>query len=527
MASDDPQLSPGAWLEFLNKKLDEQWRCIEEFDDYYNGEHKLSFATAKFREAFARYFPPMANNWMKLVVDAPTSRLKVMGFRMNPDPNKPDWDQVADEDAWGFWQANSMDMVSRMVHLDAIKLSIAHVMVSPPTPENNDKPLITPEHPSQCYVYLDPANRRRRLAAIKRWVDEIDEKAYATIYLPDEIIKFESVEKWKVGKKISWRRRSDDPGGKNPIGVVPIIPIENTPDMTWGGRSDLEVAIPIQDAINKLCLDMQVSSEYHAFPQRYATGWETATDANGKPLTAREVEVATGQSRMIRAQSPETKFGQFAPGDVNNYIVPIEMYVDHLAAMTQTPAYYLKGKMANMSADALHAADAGLVDRCMAKIEGGFSDGWEEVIRTAFLADGDKERGKAFMAEAIWDDPETKSLAQVTDAAVKWRTQLSVPLEVCWQLLGFSPQQIQMVKEMMGLPESPAKWNELNQAGLNPIDDRGFPVERPPRPGFGKIDPRGGNDPNSGGTPGGTGGNVTGAPGGGANNGRKTSGVGR
>lgn len=492
--ADDPKLTPGAWLEFLCGKLDHQVEMIQQYTDYYNGEHKLSFATAKFREAFSRYFPPMSNNWMKLVCEAPISRLVVTGFRMNPDTAKADWNQESDDEAWAIWQANSMDAISRQVMLEAVKSSIAHVMISPPSEDNYNKPLLTAELPSQVYVYCSPQNKRRRLAAIKRWVDEIDGLAYANLYFPNEIRKYVSTAKYKEGMKIQWTNRSDDPGGPNPIGVVPIVPVENIPDIACGGRSDLEAAIPLQDAVNKLCLDMQVSSEYHAFPQRWATGWESAKKPDGTPIKDREAEVAVGQSRLVRAESPETKFGQWAPGEVDNYIKPIELYIEHLAAITQTPTYYLKGKMANMSADALHAADAGLVDRCNAKIVGGFSDAWEEVIRTAFLAADDQVRGKAFNAEAIWADPETKSLAQVTDAAVKWRTSLSLPLEMCWQLLGLSPQEIAMCKEMMGLPDSPAEWKAAILANeAEPVDPRGLGTSPmiPQEP----VDPKTGQQP--------------------------------
>jgi hypothetical protein len=254
---------------------------------------------------------------------------------------------------------------------------------------------------------------------------------------------------------VEWTVRIDDPVENNPIGVVPMVPIENTPDMLYGGRSDLEVAIPIQDAVNKYCLDMQVSSEFHAFPQRYATGWEKAEDPiTGQGLTGRQVEIAAGQSRLWRAESPETTFGQLEPGDVQNYIGPIELYIDHLAAVTQTPAYYLKGKMANLSADALRAADAGLVDRCRAKLL-GLGDGWEEVMRVAFLAKGDEKRGHAIAAETLWADTETKSLAQLVDAAVKLRESLSLPLEMCWEMIGMSPAKIRQAKSMMNLPDTP------------------------------------------------------------------------
>ena len=457
----DLNLTPAGWLKLLNRKLDAQAAAVRLPEDYYNGRQRLAFATAKFREAFSRYFPPLANNWMRLIVEAPVSRLKVTGFRFDPDPDTPSWDIAADKDAWALWQENNLDALSMMAHREAVKVGLCNLLVTPPAPGTSDQPLITVELASQSYVLTAAENRRKRLAAIKRWVDEGDDYAYCYLYLPDVVYRFRSAEKVRYGHPISdvqWTRvQGDDPVLNNPIGVVPMIPLENTPDLRYGGRSDLEVGMPIQDAVNKYCLDMQVSSEFHAYPQRYATGWEDAVDTAGRPIPASQVEMIASQTRLWRAVSAETEFGQLEAGDVSNYIRPIEMYVDHLAALTQTPAYYLKGQMANLSAEALHAADAGLVDRCEAKINGGFSDGWEDVMRVAFLAKGDTKRGNATNAEALWADPERKSLAQTVDAAVKMRTSLSVPLEMCWELLGWSPEKIRQAKSMMNLPDTPPR----------------------------------------------------------------------
>ena len=458
---DSYNMTPGAWLQYLEPLLDEQAECVQVYQDYYDGKHRLQMATAKFREAFSRYFPPMANNWMQVVVDAPVSRMTVQGFRFNmaesnaPTKNgqTPAWELDSDADAWETWQANNLDSISRMLHTDAVKLGVAYVLVQPPDPSKptGEFPIITPEHASQCYVKLDPQNRQHRLAGIKRWVDDVDNYAYCNIFLPDQIVKYRSANEYKDGKKIQWVRRGDDPGGPNPLGLVPLVPIENKPDLIYGGRSDLEQAIPLQDAINKYCLDMQVSSEFHAFPQRWAAGWEKSVDAKGREITAREVEVYLSAARLLRAENHETKFGQFQTGNVEEYLRPIEMYIDHLAAQTQTPLYYLKGKMSTMSADAMHAEDQGLVDRVQAKIL-SFSDGWEEVMRLAFLAQKDQARGTAKSAEVLWAKPESQSLAVLVQAAMVMRSQLSVPIEMCWELLGWSPQQIRLARDLMNLP---------------------------------------------------------------------------
>jgi hypothetical protein len=490
----DPNLSPALWQQFMLKKLQAQNEAVRAPTDYYNGLHKLAFATAKFKEAFSRYFPPMANNWMKLVVDTPVSRLGVEGFRFDPDPSKPGWDQEADHEAWRMWQANNLDATSQMVHTEAIKCGVCNVLVTPQA--NGDQPLITAEHPAQSYVHCSYSNRRQRLAAIKAWIDEIDEYGYCYLYLPGSVHRWRSANKAKGHNvfELQWTGlRDDDPVINNPIGVVPMVPIENAPDLIWGGRSDLEAAIPIQDAVNKFCLDMQVSSEFHAFPQRWASGWEVARNPDGTPIAGDKLDVKMGQTRLVRAASPDTKFGSFEVGEAANYIHPVEMYIDHLAAITQTPAYYLKGKMANLSADALRAADAGLVDRCQHKIL-SFSDGWEDVMRVSFLAKGDEKRGAAESIETIWKNPETISLAQTVDAAVKMRQNLSAPVEMCWEMMGWSQQQILQAKQMMGLPESPAEANKaLRDQALQDAQAQqemrfaGRPNQPPPKKSAGGV----------------------------------------
>jgi hypothetical protein len=472
-----PPTSASDWLQYLEPKLDQQIADVAEPGAYYNGRQRLQMATQKFREAFARYYSPLANNWMRIVVDAPVSRMEIQGFRFDVDTAKLSWELDADRDAWDMWQANGFDAVSRMVHIDACKLGISYVLVAPPDEADpyNSAPIMTGEHPSQCFVFNDPTRPAKRLAALKRWADDWDNHAYAIVYLPGSITTFRSTKPIvqsstsseqqiviydSTGQpipssmnKLSWQPVSSAP---NPIGVVPIVAIVNNPDLLDGGCSDLDTAVPIQDAVNKLCLDMQVSSEFHAYPQRWATGWERAVDDQGRELSAREVELAMSATRLVRATSTETKFGAWSPGDVNNYILPIELYIDHLAAQTQTPVYYLKGKLANLSADAMHAADQGLVDRVKGKIL-AYSDPWEEVMRTAFLAVNDQRRGHAQSAEVIWADPESKSLAVLVNAAVQMRSALSVPIEMAWQILGWSPQQIRQARDLMGLPPGGVK----------------------------------------------------------------------
>lgn len=77
-------------------------------------------------------------------------------------------------------------------------------------------------------------------------------------------------------------------------------------------------------------------------------------------------------------------------------------------------------------------------------------------MRLSFLSKGDRKRGTSKSVETLWRNPETVTLAQTVDAAVKMRMSLSAPLEFCWELMGWSQQKIMQAKKMMNLPDSPA-----------------------------------------------------------------------
>jgi hypothetical protein len=428
-------MTPAAWLEALERALDERWaRQMRLPDDYYNGEHRLAFATSKFREAFGNLFAPFADNWCPLIVSSSAERLNVQGFRFGGQA-------TADKDAWSIWQENGLDAESGMAHTEAIKLGEAYWLLQPPA-EPGGMPQITAEHPQQMIVATAPANRRQRLAALKKWIGE-DEHAYATLYLPDVVHKFRSQEKARAYHPNQWVRRPGDPGQANPLGEVPVVPLRNDPSMLAGGRSDLQPAIPIVDAINKMAIDMIVASEYAAYRQRVMTGVEQPKDASGKPLP-----IELGVTRLFTVEAADAKVYDLNASDLGNYVGAIEMFVSHLAAQTRTPPHYLIGKIVNASGDALKAAEAGLTSKCRDKMV-TFGEGHEEIMRLALKSQG---RDVAGDAETIWADPESRSFGELVDGLTKLAT-IGVPHKALWEKAGFSPQEIDRFTSMQSLDD--------------------------------------------------------------------------
>ncbi len=464
-----PPETPEAWLSRLEKKLEAQQREVRVYDDYYNGDHKLAFATLKFREAFGGLFNSFADNWCEIVVDAPVERLAIEGFRFGKD--KP-----ADEDAWEIWQANGLDAESVMAHTEAVKSGRAYLLVGP----GKNYPRITVEHPAQFIVEHAEGDRRERVAALKKWRDDADGYLYATLYLPGRIYKYRSDQPQKAdipGRSVKWVDR--DGGGLNRLGVVPGIPLYNNPTILDGGRSDLLPAMPLQDAIDKEIADMLVASEFAAYPQRILMGVQAPVDADGKPLPNFDLKAAV--SRLLLLEGKDGKVAEFSAADLGNYVKAVTVLLQHLAAQTRTPPHYLLGQIVNASGDALKAAETGLVAKVKRK-QIDFSDSWEEAMRLALKLAKKKTASEAVGAETIWRDPEYRSEGEMVDAAVKLRS-LNVPTEAIWERIGASPRQIEDWAKKINLPEretlkvplpppaSPAPQMQQLPAGPMPADE--------------------------------------------------------
>lgn len=430
--------TPDWWLLKLCKELDKRQTDISQNDAYYCGDHNLAFATPKFREAFGLTLNAFSDNWCALICDAVDERLDVQGFRYGDK-------QEGDDKAWAIWQANNLDALSQMGHLESFIKGESFVSVWY-DPSNTSTPVITIEDATQCIVKFEQGSQTKRAAALKRWLDD-DGFYYATVYLPDGLYKYQSASKSQTSgtlattTQLTWVERDvlDEVWPlPNPLGVVPIVPLRNKPRLMTGGVSEIADIIPVQDATNKLITDMLVASEFGAAPQRWATGMTVPKDpTTGTPLPVFSKLV----DRIWLSSNKDTNFGQFQPLNIDVFVKGIEMLVQHLASRSRTPPhyFYLSGQFP--SGEAIKSAETGLVSKAKRRMK-HFGEAWEEVMRLAFIIKRDKGRSQERAQETIWADAETRSESEHSDALIK-RRALGVPLQQLWQDIGYSPQQIE------------------------------------------------------------------------------------
>jgi hypothetical protein len=388
-----------------------------------------------------------------LIVDAVEERLDVEGFRIGPSVatgrgQVTSGDPDGDKAAWHMWQENELDAFSQIAHTEALVKELSYVLVGPG--DNPGVPEITVESALNSIVIYEAGSYRERRAGLKRWIDD-DGFLNATLYLPDSIEKYQGKARSQSGP-ISWSTTGWAPRAvpgedwplDNSLGVVPLVPLINRPRLDGTGQSELFTVLPIQDAINKLVMDMIVASEFSAYRQRTATGITIEIDeTTGEPTEQFQADVA----RIWASENENAKFGTLEASDLSPFVSGVEMLIQHLASETRTPYhYFLQHGGQPPSGDSLTASEAGLTFKAKRK-QRYWGESWEEVIRLGFLQVGDRARASVAESETIWRDPERKTESELVDALVKLQS-MGVPQEQLWSDAGYSPTQIARFLEM-------------------------------------------------------------------------------
>jgi Phage portal protein, SPP1 Gp6-like len=426
---------PDWWLIRLGKKLEQDRARFDVLDSYWRGNAPLPFGNQRMREAYKRFQKQSKTNFMKLVAESVIERLKVTGFRTGSDGN-----ETLDKDAWGWWQSNHLDSDSGLVHRAAVVMSRAYVIVGE-DPKKPGHPKVTGEDPRQVIHESAPDDRRNIVAALKTWWDDIRNQSIAVVYLPDAVHYYRSSahsnepqpsifsgpSKWDIDTD-EFETGSAD----NPLGVVPVVPFLNTPDLSGNTLGEFESETPIQDRINTEVLDRLVISAMQAYRQRWATGVDLS-DENGNPSGGFD----PGADLLWNVSDERAKFGEFSPADIAGVLKAVEGDVQHLAAITRTPPHYLLGAMINASGDALAAAETGLTSKVVERaIE--FGESWELVYQLAGKVMG---REVPDDCEVVWQNPQFRTLTELAAANVQLMTA-QVPWRTRMELLDFTPSQI-------------------------------------------------------------------------------------
>jgi hypothetical protein len=393
---------------------------LRRLDRYHRGRFDLPWMPRQVANEYLALIRRARANWLKLVVQVQAQRLKVDGFRSSVD-------EAADSAAWARWQANGMDAHQNRVHRGALALSRAYVTVW----ATDDVPKIAADSALIMYGDQDASDPARLQLALKRW--RTPSGTRAALY----------------DDAAAWMLRRDRTNGwaiegvmPHDFGRVPVVPFLNDADLEGYCTSEIAPLLPIQDRINETLLDRLMAQKFSAFRQRWATGMVIPEDDDGNPVEPFKAMV----DRLWISEDKETTFGEFSATDLKPYIDAVVDDVRQMAALAQVPPQSLLGDIANLSADALVAAESGLKFRVEDK-QADFGEAWEDVMRLAAAAAGDDTGATDLASQVIWRDTEARSRAQLADQMTKLAA-IGIPLPFLLEEYGLTPQTITRVMAM-------------------------------------------------------------------------------
>jgi hypothetical protein len=399
----------------LHKVHDAESDHLSLIEDYVAGKHSSIYVPKTARREFQWIVRRARVNVLPLVVDTLAQSLYVVGYRPA---------QSSENAApWETWQANRMDARQAGVHRAALTYGIAFVVGLPGDPA----PVLRARSPRDLTaVYADVVDDEWPQYALER----TPQQGLFRMYDATHVYDLEEDRERKTFRLVA--------AAEHGFGYCPVVRFLNRYDLDGHVVGEVEPLIPLQDQINFTTFGLLMAQQYSAFRQRWVTGMAVPEDDKGNPIEPLNVAV----NRLLVAEDSDTKFGEFGQTDLKGYIDSRESSLRHMATVSQVPPHNLLGQMANLSAEALVAAESGQ-QRKINERKASFGESWEQVLRMCAALSGDVESANDMSAQVVWRDTEARSLSSTVDALGKLASMLGVPAQELWhQVPGVTSQDV-------------------------------------------------------------------------------------
>ena len=446
--------SPDWWLARLIVELGCRQKRYELLDSYHRSDAPLPPGPVSKRRnnqtAFAdqdRQSDPFEIlrkiarvNWADMIVEALIERMKVLGFSTGTTG-----DTAADGEAWRIWQANDLDTSMPQLLRAKGVLGDAYAIVGPIDPLI-EAPRITCEDPRQVIAECDPVDRRRVVAALKVFGDDVANVDRAYLYLPGEdggaAQLHKAVRTRKRGVKTlqytsgGWKF---EPAEDLPTKAVPVVWFPNRADLFGRVMGEFEHVLDDLNRISLLVLQRLQIAMLQAFRQRAVKGDLPDKDEYGKDINYDQM--FSGDPAAVWLLPNGVEMWESSGVDLTPILESVKADVRELAGRTRTPLYYLYPDSGG-SAEGAVTQREGLIFRASSRITE--TDGpIESTIALALEVAG---KDVPVDMETIWQRPDLATLAERYDAASKAKAA-GLPERTIWrEILQYSPTQITRIE---------------------------------------------------------------------------------
>lgn len=463
MAESYEPFSPQWWLARLIVSLGAKQRRYDLLDRYHRSDAPLPpgpAAQKRSRSSQSDFNGVQVDsfeilrrisrvNWADMIVEALIERMKVLGFSTGSDGTT-----ASDAEAWRIWQANDLDTSMPQLFRTKGALGDAFAIVGP-VDELIGAPRITCEDPRQVVVEADPVDRRRVLAALKVFGDDVAGVDRAYLYLPGfdgpaqlhraVRARGKSVKSLQyTGSGWEWEYPED-----LATEAVPVVWFPNRADLFGRTLGEFEHVLDDLNRIAMLVLQRMQIAMLQAFRQRAIKGDLPDKDEAGNLIDYNLL--FSGDPAAMWLLPNGLDVWESSGVDLTPILESVKADVRELAGRTRTPLYYLFPNEGG-SAEGAVTQREGLIFRASSRITE--TDGpIESMMALALEAAG--EPVPADM-ETVWLRPDLATLAERYDAAAKARA-VGLPERTVWrEILQYTPQQITRIEAERAAEPAPA-----------------------------------------------------------------------
>lgn len=389
---------------------------------YYDGDQPVVYTAQRLNEIFANIDARFNENWCSVVIDSVADRITLDGFTIADD-------ESAQQQLSEAWEELELALEADDTHKAALVCGEAFLIV---WPAEDGEIQAYYNDPRLCHVFYEAENPRRKRLACKWWIDN-ELKYRLTLYYPDRIEYYQSEHK---AENVSSANSFEpfQPAQANPYEEIPVFHFRTERRTV---KSDLTDAIPIQNAINKLLIDMMVAAEYGAFKQKWIiSNADTPGKLKNAPNEIWDLPAGDGVSQ-------NTQVGEFTATELSNYFNSIDKLSSALGAITRTPKHYLYQQGGDPSGEALIAMEAPLNKKVQDRID-RFTPVWRQVATFLMLLKGFAVESRKITP--LFARPET--VQPRTEAEiVQLETTSGIPLTTAVRRRGWTEAEIDQMNE--------------------------------------------------------------------------------
>jgi hypothetical protein len=426
-------------------RLNGQRDAVQLREKYVRGDQKLPFAPRGVNTEYVELQKQSVANFLRIAVDAPVQRLGV-------DSLTSGLGKEVDDAVWlNAWQENELDSRQSLVYR-SIMVHGRGVMSVFPNASDRERPIIRPESIERVWIEPDPEDPFTTAWSVKRFTIDgatpdnglilpagiTRQKTVVVVYDDTTWMRFEkggdtSAEMSNFLQSDGWTKTLD---GVHNLGANPMVALDYMPDLDGRPWSPIDALMAQQDAINTIRFNTLLAMQFAAFRQRIVTGFDPRildkngnvvykTNTDGTPMLDAAGNMvpmiqspgSVGVDRLLAFPGEGSKVFDLQESNLGNYITVLDHFLTTFFATAQIPPQYLLSKMANLSGDALAAAESTLAS-LVKQLQLAAGEGIEKVLGRAHIAMGGRGRFSA-SAEINWGDREARSFSATADAITK------------------------------------------------------------------------------------------------------------